>query len=290
MLLRDCRGGRTDVGAAGVVVATVLMGAAGRASAGSTYNIMLTGYWPPTNEMVRPFSTNTEQNPEGWKGGNFKGRGYNVYSFFPEFPGGTGVNSKGVGDLEVDYQDTDADWERITNDVKPCAIITFSWAPGTTNRGQKDWEIEGRNRNRTTWSNDYQAPFKPDKIPPDDTIAPNAWRDSTLPKEAIRDAVAAAGVGVVPWIDNAGGGSFLSEYIGYKGVWYQSRHSSPDDPYQTFAAGHVHVGSKVTVEEGRLATEITLDQLMNYLDTVIPAPGSALVFTGAVLAVVRRRR
>jgi hypothetical protein len=31
--------------------------------------IMLTGYWAPTNEMLRQFSQNQDQNPGGWKGG-----------------------------------------------------------------------------------------------------------------------------------------------------------------------------------------------------------------------------
>ncbi len=261
------------------------------ALAGSTYNIMLTGYWPPTNEMVREFSTNPAQNPGGWKGGNFHGRGYNVYSFFPEFPGGTGVNSKGEGDLEVDYQDTDADWARITDQVKPCAIITFSWTQGNIFKGGKDWEIENRNRNRSTWTDDYQAPFKPDKMPPDDSIAANAWRYSTLPEEKIKTAVNGLGLGLDAFIDNNGGGSFLSEYIGYHGVWYQNAHSSASDPYQCFAAGHIHVGSKVTVEQGRMATEITVDQLMDYLDTVVPGPGPVVALgAGMVWSAVRRKR
>lgn len=260
------------------------------ALAGSTYNILLTGYWPPTNEMVRHFSTSPTQNPGGWQGGNWKGRGYNVYSYFPEFPGGTGVNSKGEGDLEVDYQDTSADWARITGDVKPCAIITFSWTSGKLNTGQKDWEIENRNRNRTSWTDDYQAPFKPDKIPPDDSIAPNASRFSSLPKDNIKAAVNAAGLGVNAFIDDAGGGTFLSEYIGYHGLWYQSQHASANDPYQCFSAGHIHVGSKVTVEQGRAATEITLNELMNYLDTVVPAPSVGTVAAGAALVLIRRRR
>lgn len=270
-------------------VASVL-GAACPAIAGSTYNIMLTGYWPPTGDMVRHFSTNPEQNPGGWQGGNFKGRGYNVYSFFPEFPGGTGVNSKGEGDFEVDYQDTSADWWRITSDIKPCAIITFSWTSGRLTNGQKDWEIENRNRNRTTWTNDYEGPRQPDKIPPDDSIAPNASRFSSLPKANIQNAVNAAGLGLTAYVDDAGGGNFLSEYIGYHGLWYQSLHSSPDDPYQTFAAGHIHVGAKVTTAEGRLATEITLDQLMDYLDTVIPAPSTGALAAAACVLAGRRRR
>src|SRR5262245_41383211 len=51
------------------------------------FNIMITGYWPPTNEMIREFSNNPTQNPGGWIGGNWEGRGYNVYAYFPEFPG-----------------------------------------------------------------------------------------------------------------------------------------------------------------------------------------------------------
>lgn len=274
--------------AAGAAAAVCI--SAGSAYAGSTRNILLTGYWPPTNDMVRHFSNNPEQNPAGWQGGNFKGRGYNVYSYFPEFPGGTGVNSKGVGDFEVDYQDTSADWARITSEVKPAAIITFSWTSGKTSLGQKDWEIENRNRNRTFWTGDYVAPFQPTKNPPDDSIAPNASRFSSLPTFNIRDAVNAAGVGVNSYIDDAGGGTFLSEYIGYHGLWYQAQHSSPDDPYQAFAAGHIHVGAAVTVEEGRLATEITLDQLMNYLDTVIPSPSTGVLAAMGVCTVLRRRR
>jgi len=65
-----------------------------------TPNIMITGYWPPTNEMLRQFSNNPAQNPNGWVGGDWEGRGYNIYAFFPEFPQGLG---KGEGDFEVDY-------------------------------------------------------------------------------------------------------------------------------------------------------------------------------------------
>ena len=79
--------------------------------AAHTQNILLTGYWPPTNEMLRKFSTNPDQNPGGWQGQNWEGRGYDVYAFFPEFPGGTGSNPKGNGDFEIDYQDVGS-WHR----------------------------------------------------------------------------------------------------------------------------------------------------------------------------------
>ena len=58
--------------------------------AGYTKNIMLTSYWPPTNEMLAKFSTDPALNPGGWQGQNWEGRGYDIYSYFPTFPGGTG--------------------------------------------------------------------------------------------------------------------------------------------------------------------------------------------------------
>ncbi len=70
-------------------VLLVLFTFAPSAWAAFTNNILITGYWPPTNEMIRRFSTSATQNPTGWIGENWEGRGYNVHSFFPEFPGGT---------------------------------------------------------------------------------------------------------------------------------------------------------------------------------------------------------
>ena len=44
-----------------VVILGGLLGASTVACAFS-HNIMLTGYWPPTNEMLRQFSINSDQN------------------------------------------------------------------------------------------------------------------------------------------------------------------------------------------------------------------------------------
>lgn len=248
-----------------------------------THNIMITGYWPPTNEMVRPFSTSSTQNPGGWIGENWENRGYNVYSFFPEFPSGVG---KGEGDFEVDYQDTSSDWWRITSEVKPVAIITFS-------RGSAglSWEIESNQRNLLNWVNDYQAPFQPTPSPPDPSVAAGFVRHSTLPKTNIRDAVNAANLGVNAFIDQTGnGGGFLSEFMAYHGTWYQSIHSSPSDPDWNVAAGHIHVGTAVSTAQGFEATKISLRELITHVDTLLPAPGSVSVaLFGAALAFRRRR-
>ena len=271
-----------------VLAALAAMTATAPARAGHTNNIMITGYWPNTNEMVRHFSTNPAQNPGGWQGENWRGLGYDIYSFFPEFPGQTGPNwGKGEGDFEVDYQDTSADWVRITNDVKPVAIMTFS-------RGDAglSWEVESRNRNRTVWTADYVAPFFPNPSPPDASWPADAYRNSSLPMNNIVNAVNASGLGVPAFIDTSpnAGGTFLSEFIGYHGLWYQSQHASPSDPFRNVAAGHIHVGIDVPASTGRLLTEISLVELIEHVNTIVPAPGTGAVLLLGLAGVGRRRR
>ncbi len=33
---------------------------------GCAKNVVLMGYWPPSNEMLRPWSADPKQNPDGW--------------------------------------------------------------------------------------------------------------------------------------------------------------------------------------------------------------------------------
>lgn len=270
---------RTSSLTAALLAAILLVGAA---HAGYTNNIMLTGYWPPTNEMIRPFSTNPAQNPGGWIGEDWERRGYDVYSYFPEVE----LGGKGTGDFEIDYQDTSADWWRITSEVKPLAIITFSWTSGKTGYDGKDWELETRNRNRTDWVDDFVAPFKPEPNPPDASLPAFAYRYSSLPLWQIRASIAQANVGVEAYFDSGTGGNYLSEYIGYHGLWYQGIHSDPNDPNWCVAAGHIHVGQNVTTQEGFAGTAVTLRALMDYLDTVVPEPTSLALFS---LLLLRRR-
>ncbi|MCB9845500.1 MAG: hypothetical protein H6811_05910 [Phycisphaeraceae bacterium] len=268
-----------------LLIALLTAVAAPGAMADYTNNIMITGYWPPTNEMIRHFSANPDQNPGGWQGGNWEGSGFNIYSFFPEFPGGVGQNPKGNGDFEVDYQDTSEDWWRITAEVKPVAIITFSrGSPGIS------WEVELRQRNLSNWVGDYQAPFQPTPSPPDGSVPPGTIRPSTLPVYDIVDAVAQDVPGINPFVDETGfGGAFLSEFIAYHGVWYQDLHSSPTDDAWSVAAGHIHVGTDVSVEDGRIAAETSLRVLIDHVRSIIPAPPT-LAALAPMMALVRRRR
>lgn len=264
------------------LAATAIMVVPSSASAHS-HNIMLTGYWPPTNNMLRPFSQNPAQNPEGWTGENWEDRGYDIYSFFPEFPDGVG---KGVGDFEVDYQDTSEDFWRIVEEVRPVAIITFS-------RGNFDrsWEVERRQRNLSQWIDDYEAPFQPTPSPPDASVPAGHIRESTLPMQAIVDAVNEQTT-LNAYIDEVGfGGGFLSEFIAYHGVWYQSLHADPSDPYWVAAAGHIHVGFNYLNDNPavvRNAMRTTLRTLTDYLDTVVPEPAAGLLMI-PLLMVLRRR-
>jgi hypothetical protein len=260
------------------------------AHAGFTRNIMITGYWPGTNEMIRPFSASATQNPGGWIGQDWEGRGYNIHSFFPEFPGQTGPNwGRGVGDFEVDYQDTVADWHRITDELKPVAIITFSRGnPGSS------WEIETQHklRERFRWAPDYSAPTIPDANAPIFQSLPiNTVLNSSLPMDNIRSAVDAAGIIDDVYLDTVGfGGNFLSEFIGLHGVWYHSLNNSEDAEFRNYAAGHIHVGIDTPLDAAMQATQITLRELTEYLDTVIPAPGSVGVMAMGMLLAGRRRR
>lgn len=255
-----------------------------------TRNILLTGYWPQTNNMLRAFSTNPDQNPGGWIGENWNNTGYNIYAFFPEFPGQTGPNwGKGEGDFEVDYQDTSADWARILPEINPLAIMTFSRGAAGSN-----WEIEGQLQMHDTrgWLADYDGVRRPtEDMPIFQSLVPDEWYQSSLPTNAIMDAVNDAGIGVDAFIDNNGGGRFLSEFIGLHSLMHKMNNDSADAQFRTFAAGHIHVGIDTTLEAAEAATEISLNQLTGYLDTVIPSPPGGAVFIAlSATAIVRRRR
>jgi hypothetical protein len=261
--------------------------AAAPARAGQTNNILVTGYWPPTNEAVRQFSRNPLQNPAGWQGRNWEGRGYDIFGFHPEFPFGTGgSNARGVGDFEVDYQDTSADWDRIIAEVRPVAIITLS--RGITTTG---WEMEPRYKrfsidqaeqraSRTPmYTADYLSPFRPTPgLRIVDTQPAGTIVDSSLPMQQIVDAVRASPLAVDPFIPdgNAPGfdfaGAFLSGYIGYHGAWYATEHNTPGAPFRCYAGGHIHVGTAVSPMTAEAAAEISLRTLIEYLDSVAPPP------------------
>jgi hypothetical protein len=269
----------------GCIAAAAVLLLVKASEAGFTNNILITGYWPPTNEMIRHFSPSPDQNPSGWQGEDWEGRGYDIYAYFPEFDNFP-MDPIGHGDFEVDYQDTSEDWWRITSDIDPVGIITFSRGDN-----QASWEIETKQRNLRFWVDDYREPTQPTPTPPDDSVPPRHIRYTSLPVEEIRDAVNEAQLGVNAFIDTNGfGGGFLSEFIAYHGVWYHELHADMSDPFFNVAAGHIHVGGAVTVEQGQQAAEISLRELIHLIDATIPEPSSAsLCLVAAALLVARRR-
>lgn len=273
------------------ISALMMLTSAPPAMASFSNNILVTGYWPPTNEMIRPFSRSLSQNPAGWQGENWEQRGYNVHSYFPEFPGITAPPyGRGTGDFEVDYQDASNDFWRVVAELRPIAIITFS-------RGNNDmsWEIESRARKLplNSWTPDYQAPFVPTADLPIASEPDNFIRNSSLPMTRIRDAVAGANLGLNSYIDssNGFGGTFVSEFTSYHSAWYSALHSNPSDPAWCIAGGHIHVGGNTPVATSRLATQITLRTLISHVDSIVPAPTTLAIFVPVgVMGAVRRRR
>ena len=230
--------------------------------------ILLTGYWPPTNEMVRHFSQNSALNPDGWQGENWEELGYDVVSYFPEFtPADCNDCGQGYGDLEVDYQDFSQDFWPIVDDINPIAIMTFS-------RGYNDmsWELENRVVNRTNWYDDYTSPYLPTPNPPDDSVDIYHVRYSSLPVEGIITEIIRAEIGLDPYLDDTNAGMFLSEFAGYHGVWHKENNDESEE-IPCIAGGHIHVGKQIDWETARQATEISLRVLIDYINQFMVLPG-----------------
>ena len=223
--------------------------------------ILLTGFWPPTNEMIRHFSQNVSLNNSGWMGENWEESGYDVVSYFPEFSNPNCNNCGiGYGNFQVDYQSTSNDFWAIVDELSPIAIITFS-------RGYIDysWEMEFNYYNRLNWINDYQSPFLPTPNPPDSDVESYFIRNSTLPMENIMDAINASNLNLDSYIDwNGNPGQFVSEFMGYHGVWYKDTHSFGEN--NCIIAGHIHVGGLIDWNTAKEAAEISLREVISYLD------------------------
>ena len=219
--------------------------------------ILVTGFWPPTNEMIRHFSQNIFLN-DNWEGENWQDRGYNIISYFPQFSDPDCNNcGQGYGDLEVDYQDTSTDFWDIVEEHSPVAIITFS-------RGYIDqsWELEFNYYNRTNWYPDYSTPTLPTPNPPDEDVESYYLRNSTLPMENIMDAINESDLGLDSYIDADGDpGRFVSEFMGYHGVWYHDINIE-----SCVVAGHIHVGGLIDWDTAKEATGISILKTIDYLD------------------------
>lgn len=267
-----------------VVGLVACIGFSVNAQAGS---IVLVGYWPPSNEMLRPFSTNPDQNPDGWVGQNWNGLGHDVHAFFPQFPpdgnpfndsfGSPGFIGSLESDFRVDYQDTSTDFWSVMDLLDPIGVLTFSW-------GDDDdrWEIErveGGHAGGSTAPFDWIEDGNDELYPTQDSIDPRSWdaistyRDgnqlqSRLPIDNIVAATSALELGNV-FIDETGtSGNYLSGFLALHGLYYNLHNNS------NLAAGHIHVGSGLSVDHARSLTEATLKETLFYINNPSPVPES----------------
>ena len=215
--------------------------------------------------MIRHFSQDTALNQEGWQGENWRESGYDIVAFFPEFEDPDCNNcGQGYGNFEVDYQDTSQDFWSLIPNLNPISIITFS-------RGYIDysWELEYNYYNRTNWYGDYFSPIYPTPNPPDNNVDVNFLRNSTLPMQSIVDAVNSSNLELNSYIDiNGDPGRFVSEFMGYHGVWYHDLYEF-DSENPCFLSGHVHVGGLIDWGTARNAAEITIENVIQELDNYI---------------------
>lgn len=211
--------------------------------------------------MLAEFSRDKELNPSGWKGRNWRGLGYDVYSFFPTFPKGLRKMPEGEGYFKVDYQCTLADFRRITRQFSPIGIISFG-------RGDGPWEIEYNAVNSVEWTDDFVEPVQMSKLPPEQIAPIGHKRHSSLPVEAIADVVNEAEIGVHAWVDWEGNpGTFLGNYLAYLVSWYQDFYSEASEQDRCLAAGFIHVSADLPFDEAVKATEITLETTIQYINS-----------------------
>jgi pyrrolidone-carboxylate peptidase len=167
--------------------------------------------------------------------------------------------------FEVDYQDTWNDFWNVTAEIHPFAIISFGAGAGP-------WEIEYNARNLASWVNDGVPPYQPTPCPPDDTQPAGFVRHSSLPVQAIADAVSSQ-TGLNAWVDWEGNpGAYLCEFIAYLGMWYHDSHNVSGDAFPCRAAGFIHVNAGVAVDVAMNATKITIRETIEHLSSINIAP------------------
>ncbi len=242
--------------------------------------VVVMGYWPPTNEMLRQWSQNPEQNPDGWQGKNWNGLGYDVYAFFPEFPPDGDPSNDDIGtpgsvgseesDLQVDYQDTSADFWRIVDEYQPVVLLT------TSRGGMIGWEVEAIEGGHFNPDDPNLEPpydwisdgYGDETHPTMETIDPRSWDaistyrqgnvlNTQLPAQAIVDAVEQLGLVSVAIDQDGTSGRYLSGFLGLHGLYYNLL-----NPEHNLAAGHIHVGFYVTTEDAIDMVEETLTVIL----------------------------
>ena len=132
------------------------------------------------------------------------------------------------------------------------------------------WEIEWlcTNWEESEWIADFEEPLYPTPSPPDSTFPQNTPRYSSLPMDSIYSAVSLSGLNTYPVIDYTyGTGNYLSEFLGYQGLWYKAEMDSLNIISSScHVAGHIHIGGYVDWDDAHEAVKLTLREVIEVID------------------------
>ena len=250
-------------------VITLLLNAAGVRAEVCNNVAVLTGFWPPTNEMLRQWSTSHEQNDQGWQGANWRGLGYDVYAYFPEFPPDGDPTNDNIGDpgsvgsvgsdFQVDYQNASADFWRLVDQHRPRILIT------TSRGGDIQWELEAVEGGHQSWISDrygdHTQPL-PGTVERRSIDAIETYKnqtiDSKLPLTMLERELSAVFPDNQIVIDQATSGNYLSGFVGLHGIYYASITPS------NLTAGHIHVGKALPAAQAEALMEKTLELVLRH--------------------------
>ena len=88
----------------------------------------------------------------------------------------------------------------------------------------------------------------------------------------IEEALDNSDIDVNCYIDqNGDAGRFLSEFMGYHGMWYHQSSLESDMP--CMLGGHVHVGGQLSTRTATEAAELTIEVVLGYLDQMLVITG-----------------
>lgn len=217
-------------------------------------NIVLTGFWHPTNEMLRIFSAHPTTNPDGWQGANWRGLGYDIFSFFPEAEAGN--RGTGAGNFRVDFASVYNDFIHVTEAFLPIAILGFGFAPYANLRFETNYPAKFQK-----WFESGEIPsVVGEKIcyPIADSLKTSKTFYSSLPVKKIKSKVDSLMLSNFQTEINDPGdpGEYLCAFLSYLLGWHHAEH-----PETNQMAGFIHAQGQIS--DLKQALEVTLREVIS---------------------------
>ena len=117
----------------------------------------------------------------------------------------------------LNYNDDENNFYSIAKYDNGLNITNEVFSRGFNNNS---WELENNVSNWVSWYADYTSPLYPTPTPPDDSVSDNHNRGTALPLTLIEEALDNSNLPVNCYVDqNGDAGRFLSEFMGYHGMW-----------------------------------------------------------------------